>query len=635
MSYLNEILKRYWGYEQFRPLQEEIIQSVMDGRDTLALLPTGGGKSICFQVPALALDGLCLVITPLIALMKDQVEQLKKRGIGAVAIHSGMNAREIDHLLDNCIYGSVKFLYISPERLTTDLFKERVKKMKISLLAVDEAHCISQWGYDFRPAYLGIAEFRKTIPEVKIIALTATATRNVRNDITEKLLFQNGQVYQKSFARDNLSYMVKWQEDKDGKLLEALRNVGGSSIVYVRNRKRAKEIAQFLLRNRIAADYYHAGLGNPERSAKQDAWIGNRIRTIVATNAFGMGIDKPDVRLVVHMDLPENLESYYQEAGRAGRDGKKSFAAILANENDIRELKERVTRSFPPVEYLKRVYQSLANYYKIAVGSSLMASYDFDLRDFSKTFALDAFETYNAIKKLEQEGFLLLNESFFNPSRLYAPGGKRVLYEFQIAHAEFDALIKILLRLYGGEIFTGFVKISESQIAQLLHVSTSEATAKLDYLGKNDVIVYDHQKDKPQIAFLTPRYDANKLPLDIRGYNQRRELELAKMETVGNYVLNNRRCRTLQLLEYFDEISDNPCGICDVCVKRNRENHPDETFFSLREKILALTEARVHIDSLIQSFKPADKETILTVLKQMIDNGEIRVTGSNEIEKKS
>lgn len=611
-------------------MQEEIIASVLDGADTLVLLPTGGGKSICFQVPALVKEGLCIVITPLIALMRDQVEQLKKRGIPAIAVHSGMSAREIDYLLDNCVYGKIKFLYVSPERLLSPIFKERAKKMKISFVAVDEAHCISQWGYDFRPAYLEIAQFRKTIPDVNIIALTATATNAVKKDIQEKLLFKNGRIFQNSFARNNLAYIVKWQEDKDKKLLEALSAVRGPAIVYVRNRKKTREIAGFLQRNGISADYYHAGLGSKERAEKQDRWLDAHTRVIVATNAFGMGIDRPDVKLVAHMDLPENLESYYQEAGRAGRNEKKAFAAIIANENDVRELEERIMRSFPPMDFLKRVYQALSNYYQVAVGSNMLASFDFDLRHFSTTFKLNPYETYSALKRLETEGFLQLNESFFSPSRLYAPAGKKVIYEFQIAYADYDAVIKAILRICGGEIFSDYVRIDESLIASLIKVPEAEAIRKLEYLDKNGIIVYDKKKDKPQITFLTPRHDADKLPMNNAGYHERRKLELSKMEAVANYVQNDRQCRTLQLLAYFDEAFVTECGVCDVCIEKQKAKKP-ASFAEFRDKILQLVQKPLALGDLLQHFKPTEKDDLWLAINKMQDNGEIEINPANQV----
>ncbi|MEM1137932.1 MAG: ATP-dependent DNA helicase RecQ, partial [Bacteroidota bacterium] len=451
---LHKILYQYWKYTTFRSLQEEIIQAVLAGKDTLALLPTGGGKSICFQVPALAKEGVCIVISPLIALMKDQVYQLNTRGIEAKAIYAGMSQREIDITLDNAIYGNIKFLYVSPERLKTEIFITRAAKMNISLLAIDEAHCISQWGYDFRPPYLELMQFRELIPNVPCIALTATATEVVKNDIQDKLGFdQNAGFFQKSFARENLSYSVYYEEDKEKRMLEILSKVAGSAIVYVRSRKRTKHFADFLRARKISASFYHAGLSNEERARRQDDWINNRTRVIVATNAFGMGIDKPDVRIVIHLDLPDNLEAYYQEAGRAGRDERKAFAVLLYNHNDIKQLKENIEISHPSIDKLKKVYQAVANYLKIAVGSGYLESYDFDLDDFVNTFKLPYLETYHALKKLEEQDFIQFNESFYAPSRLTIALSHDKLYEFQVANKEADKLIKILLRVYGAEIY--------------------------------------------------------------------------------------------------------------------------------------------------------------------------------------
>ena len=409
----NDILKQYWGFDSFRPLQEDIIQSVLDGKDTLALLPTGGGKSICFQVPALVKEGICIVISPLIALMKDQVYNLQKRGIAAVAIFSGMHYKDIDRILDNCIYGNTKLLYLSPERLTSDLVRERIKKMKVSLIAVDEAHCISQWGYDFRPPYLQIAEIREYLPKVPIMALTATATPEVVKDIQEKLEFKRGEVFQQSFLRENLAYVVLEEEGKMEKLFKVLTGVRGSGLVYVRNRRKTKEIAMFLKKYRITADYYHAGLTNEERSQKQEAWINDKIRIIVATNAFGMGIDKPDVRVVVHMDLPDSLEAYFQEAGRAGRDGQKSYAVLLYNQGDKLDLERRFELSFPPLKEVRLTYQALGSYLQLAVGSGEGESYDFDLVEFSRVYGFSTVKTFNCLKVLERAGWIALSESIY------------------------------------------------------------------------------------------------------------------------------------------------------------------------------------------------------------------------------
>ena len=445
-----DILKQYWGYESFRPLQEDIIQSVLQGRDTLALLPTGGGKSLCYQIPALCRDGICIVVSPLIALMKDQVQQLQDRNISAVAVYAGMHYRDIDRVFDNCAHGHYKLLYLSPERLTTELARERIKRMRVNLLAVDEAHCVSQWGYDFRPPYLQIPEIREWLPGVPVLALTATATQPVVTDIQEKLAFKNQQVFFQSFARDNLSFAVVQEDAKDQKLLEILRKIPGCAVVYVRNRRRTKEIAQLLRQNRIAADYYHAGLNMEERSAKQDAWIRNKTRVIVATNAFGMGIDKPDVRLVVHMDLPDSLEAYYQEAGRGGRDGKRAFAVLLYNQADKQMLERSLELSFPDMPLIRQVYQALGHYYQLAVGGGEGQSFDFDIVHFCESFRLDAAKVLPCLQLLEQAGWLSLSESVFTPSALMIKVSKESLYDFQLKHPRFDPLLKTILRTYQG-----------------------------------------------------------------------------------------------------------------------------------------------------------------------------------------
>jgi ATP-dependent DNA helicase RecQ len=497
------ILKRYWNHDQFRPLQAEIVASVLKGHDTLALLPTGGGKSVCFQVPAIVLNGLCIVITPLIALMKDQVEQLKRKEIVAVAIHSGLSRKEIDILLDNCIYGPVKFLYVSPERLQTEIFIERVKKMNVALIAIDEAHCISQWGYDFRPPYLKIADLRDLKPEAPVIALTASATAIVQADIMDRLKFRKDyQQFHKSFARDNLSFVVRKTESKEKQLLNILGKVKGSAILYVRSRKATQDIAAWLIKRNISASFYHAGLDFEDRSKRQDEWIQNKTRVMVATNAFGMGIDKPDVRVVIHLDLPENLEAYYQEAGRAGRDGRRAYAVILFQESDLINLKQKTEQAHPEPETIRNIYQGLANYFQLAEGSAEGQSYDFDLNEFAERFHFHVSEAYSGLKKLEEEGFIQFNESYYNPSHLHLLLDKAKLYEFQIANARFDPVIKMLLRLYGGEMVSGFVKINESYVARALNLRTEEMISILKFLNDSNVVAYEPRKDKPQITFL-------------------------------------------------------------------------------------------------------------------------------------
>ena len=567
---IHQILKQFWGYESFRPLQEEIIRSVLDRRNTLVLLPTGGGKSVCFQVPALATEGVCLVVTPLIALMKDQVEQLRRRGISAVAIYSGMHWREIDRALDNCIYGNVRFLYVSPERLQTEILIERVKQMKISLLAIDEAHCISAWGYDFRPPYLQIAAFRELLPGVPVVALTASATPEVQADIVEKLQMQHVQVFRQTFARKNLSYSAFYEENKEARLLKVLQAVPGSAIVYVRSRRQTQDVAEWLHHQGIRADYYHAGLTAKQRSDKQDAWIHNRVRVIVATNAFGMGIDKPDVRTVVHMDVPDSLEAYYQEAGRAGRDEKKAYAVLLYSHKDLSDIEQRVIQQYQPIEMLKRVYQALANYTNIAVGGGEFADFDFDLTAFCQAFQLPVTDTHYALKQLQLEGFIELSEAYFSPSKVMIAVDNRALYEFQVMNPHYDQFLKLLLRIYGGELFTNFVSISESSIAKTTRMPENEVLSFLEQLTQRSILVYEKQKDKPQLTFLTPRFDARNLPINVMELEQRKQRDLAKVRAMVEYVQNPVQCRTRLLQAYFGEEPGDACGICDRCLSQHQ-----------------------------------------------------------------
>ena len=627
---IHEILKQYWGYATFRPLQEDIIQSVLQGHDTLALMPTGGGKSICFQVPALVREGICIVVSPLIALMKDQVEQLQRRNIPAVALYSGMTRREIDLHLDNCVYGNIKFLYVSPERLKTDILIERVKRMQVGLLAIDEAHCISQWGYNFRPPYLEIAQFRELIPDTSLIALTATATNSVKQDIQDQLAFRNGKVFQKSFARPNLSYSVFYEEDKEKKLLQILQSVKGSAIVYVRSRKRTQLIAKYLYGHGMSASFYHAGLSNEERSQRQEEWISGKTRVVVATNAFGMGIDKPDVRLVVHMDVPDNLESYYQEAGRAGRDEQKAYAVLLYAQKDIDDLRRRLQQSYPSIDMLRRVYQCLANYFKVAVGSSQLTSYDFDINDFVKTFQLLLVPTFHAIKRLEEEGFILLNEDFYHPSKLFIRINHTELYKFQVANAPLDGLTKALLRMYGGELLSGFCVISESKLATFLSTSVNDVMRKLKLMHQMEVIEYDPQKDKPQLTFITSRFDAARLPLDKKRLEERFQVQAEKIDKIIHYTEHTRRCRTQLLQEYFGEVTDDICGVCDVCLQKKERSAAQKhkkgisDAGQMRHKIrILLKESPLTLEQL--TIKIEEKEHIIAeTVRTMLDGSELQ-----------
>ncbi len=573
MAQIHEILQRYWGYTSFRPGQEEAIRSVLAGHDTLLLLPTGGGKSVCFQVPALASGKICIVVTPLIALMKDQVDQLKRRGIKAAAIHSGMSRREIDIVLDNCIYGGISFLYVSPERLVTDLMIERAKKMKVGLLAVDEAHCISQWGYDFRPAYLRIPDFRTLLPGVPVMALTATATEEVQADILDKLSMREAAVFRQTFARSNLSYSVFKTETKETKLLRLLGSVEGSAIIYVKTRKRTTLIAGWLAKQGIRASSYHAGLTPSERSGRQQDWIAGHIRVMVATNAFGMGIDKADVRMVVHWDLPESLEAYYQEAGRAGRDGLKAYAVALYNDHDLEQLTSVVLQKYPSTEFVKRVYQALANYFQIPAGGGYLASYDFDLDKFCSTYDLTRAETFHAIRFLEREGFILLNEAFDSPSRVKILVDKIALYDFQLRNFNYDPFIKRLLRFYGGEIFTSYVQVSEETLAKSLKCPVDEIFKGFGFLAARSILDYEKRSEMPQIQFLTERYDASRLPVKIAEVKKRQEKDTAKTEAVVHYASHPGQCRSIMLLQYFGEKDASYCNICDHCLQRKKTGH--------------------------------------------------------------
>jgi ATP-dependent DNA helicase RecQ len=619
-----QILQNYWKHSQFRPLQEDIVNSVIQGNDTLALLPTGGGKSVCFQVPGLYLEGLCIVISPLIALMKDQVEQLKKRDILAEAIHSGMRRQEIDLLLDNAVYGKTKFLYVSPERLQTEIFIERVKRMKIGLIAVDEAHCISQWGYDFRPPYLRINDLRELLPGVPLIALTASATARVQEDIIEKLSFRKpASVFRKSFARDNLSFVVRKSENKDKMLMEILTKVKGAAIVYVRSRKATQAVANLLNRKGIPASFYHAGLSFEDRTTRQDEWINNKTRVMVATNAFGMGIDKSDVRLVVHIDIPENLESYYQEAGRAGRDGLRSYAVILYQDADVENIQTKTAQSQPSIPFLKKIYQGLANYYQLAVGSSEGESYDFDLHDFADRFQLNPIETYNALRKLEEEGLIQFNESFHSPSTLHILLDHSKLYQFQVANARFDEFLKMLLRLYGGELFSGFVRISEPYVSKALKIKPAEVNALLKHLHELKIVLYSPAKDEPQLTFILERQDAENLPLDIQRINDRKKLIMDKLKLMVEYVTLLHRCRMQMIQDYFNEVSLVDCNICDVCIKKRKSENVG-IYRALRDEILhALTLKPMPVEELEQNISPRDGEIFIDVVREMVDEGKI------------
>lgn len=623
-----EILKRYWGYDGFRPLQDEIITSVLNGNDTLALLPTGGGKSICFQVPAMVKEGICIVVSPLVALMKDQVEGLKAKGIEAVAIYAGMGKREIDILLDNCIYGKIKFLYLSPERLLSELVRVRISYMNVNLIAVDEAHCISQWGYDFRPPYLKVSEIREIHPDVPVLALTATATRFVRNDIVEKLRFKQPNVFVQSFTRKNLSYVVMDDEDKYKKLIGITSKVKGSGLVYVRNRRETAEVAAFLRRNGIAADFYHAGVEKDERFKRQEDWKRNRIRIMVATNAFGMGIDKPDVRFVVHLDLPDSLEAYYQEAGRAGRDGFKAYAVLLANKSDQLSLTAKYTDSFPSVDEIKKVYHYLGNYFQLAYGAGEGLTFGFDLADFCKRFNVGVIKAMAALKFLEHDGYLTLSENIFLPSRVLFIVGNEDVYRFQIENAGYDGLIKAILRSYGGA-FDQYVKISEADIAGKIRASFKDVVRHLNTLQELGLLSYLPQSDQPQLQYLRPRLDFNHMDIDVKYIAQRKQIQTDQVNAVLAYA-EKKECRSVQLLAYFDEPGSDKCGICDVCLAEKKTNDADQLEDKIDFEIITLLQVETHtLDALVPAVIAGTETERLERIRILLDSGKIKTDGRN------
>ena len=615
-----DILKQYWGYDNFRPLQEDIINSILAGKDTLGLLPTGGGKSICFQVPAMCQEGTCLVVSPLIALMKDQVSNLQKVGISAAAIYSGMTYKDIDITLDNAAHGHFKFLYVSPERLKTELFQERLKRMNINILAIDEAHCISQWGYDFRPAYLEIENIRELLPDTPLIALTATATPEVVDDIQEKLRFKTKNLFEKSFERKNLAYAVLQEEGKEEQLLKILNRVPGSAIVYVRSRRRTKELAYVIGRNKISSDFYHAGIPPDEKDNKQEAWKSGKTRVIVSTNAFGMGIDKADVRLVIHMDLPDSLEAYFQEAGRAGRDGKKAYAVLIYSQQDSKKLEKNFLNAFPPIKEVKTVYRALGSYFQLATGSGEGQSYDFDVIDFCKNYQLGPLKTYNSLKILEQSGWIVLTDAIFIPSTLKILVTKEKLYDYQIRNPKMEVILKSILRSYQGA-FMHFIKIREKQLAKFLKMPEANLVKALEMLQKEGIIEYKPQKDKPQIIFLRDRANADNLDIDRQLYNFRKKQHKKRMEAAILYA-EKPICRSKQLLAYFGQKHIHQCGICDVCTGRTKHELDEEDYERYRQKIqVLLTREHLSLEEILESFNPRREAAVLKSIEYLMDEG--------------
>jgi ATP-dependent DNA helicase RecQ len=616
-----DILKKYWGFDNFRKNQSEIVNSVINGHDTLALLPTGGGKSICFQVPGLARDGVCLVISPLIALMEDQVKSLNRKGIKAYAINSGMSRREIDIILDNAKFGAVDFLYVSPERLKTDLFIARFKQMKIGLIAIDEAHCISQWGHDFRPSYLDIHELREIHEQVPIIAVTATATGKVREDIKEFLQLRNPQYFESSFARDNIAYEVYNVQNKNAAILKACKLFKGSTgIIYCQTRRATKEVAKLLIANNFSAAIYHGGLTGKERSKKMELWLSDNIKIIVATNAFGMGIDKPNVRFVLHYEIPNNLEAYFQEAGRAGRDGKAARTMAFYNDTDVVKMERQIDGQFPPIEFIKLVYRAMCNHFSIAIGSGENESYGLDLKSFIAKYNFDPIETYNALKILALNGSIVLNEAVFHPTKIKFLVENKTLYSFQLKNEKYDPLISILSRSYPG-VFSYYYAIDENKIAKRLNISPQQLKSQLSYLEEHGVVDISWQSELPQVVLLHERLPDDYMRIDKSVYDTRKDVAHQKFNGLKHF-LSTPKCRSILLLEYFGQ-QGQPCGICDIC---KVEKHSDYSMDELVNAIQIALKDNAHstMDELLTILRIKDKDQLHKAISWMLDEGIIQ-----------
>ena len=625
MNKYQEILKQYWGYDSFRDLQEEIITSIGEGKDTLGLMPTGGGKSITFQVPALAQEGICIVITPLIALMKDQVQNLRKREIKALAIYSGMTRQEILTALENCIFGNYKFLYISPERLDTEIFRTKLRSMKVSMITVDESHCISQWGYDFRPAYLKIAEIRELLPEVPVLALTATATPEVVTDIQARLKFREGNVFRMSFERKNLAYIVRKTDNKTKELLYILQRISGSAIIYVRNRRRTKEITELLMNEGITADFYHAGLDNAVKDLRQKRWQSGEVRVMVATNAFGMGIDKPDVRIVLHLDLPDYPEAYFQEAGRAGRDGEKAYAVILYSKSDKTTLHKRVVDTFPDKEYILNVYEHLQYYYQMAMGDGFQCIREFNLEEFCRKFKYFPVPVDSALKILTQAGYLEYTDEQDNSSRILFTIRRDELYKLREMGKEAEALIQSILRSYTG-VFTDYAYISEESLAIRTGLTRQQIYNILVTLTKRRIVDYIPRKKTPYIIYTRERLELRFLHIPPSVYEERKARYEARIKAMEEYVTTENICRSRMLLRYFGEKNEHNCGQCDVCLsKRATDNLSEKSYEEVKRQILNLLSHSPLTPAETADQIKAEKEDIGQVIRYLLDEGELKM----------